>query len=212
MQEDSNEEERTNLPRNYLQAASPTNTSTGLDLPNKNSLEGYFLLESLSRRRGVTRSGQSSYSLNSERDSETTSNPLTDNNSNNHNRILETRGEEALEGIAEAPAAASDTGHSSELPEELSEDEEEEEDNMSGTSPSATAASGLDSKLELLTGTFLGFDTRGPSGKALKNALVTSYEQFMDLDPAMPLAFVYPNSGSNLESLPAPAAHGMRNV
>jgi hypothetical protein len=80
MQEDSNEEERTNLPRNYLQAASPTNTITGLDCPNNNSLEGYFLLESLSRRRGVTRSGQSSYLLNSERDAEAASNPPTENN------------------------------------------------------------------------------------------------------------------------------------
>jgi hypothetical protein len=116
--------------------------------------------------------------------------------------------------VGEAPAASFNTGHSSELPKDKEEEEEEkeEEDNMSSTSASAPAASGLDSKLELLIGTFLGFDTRGPSGKDLKNALVTTYEQFMDLDPAMPLAFVYPNSGSNLESLPATAAHGMRNA
>ena len=28
----------------------------------------------------------------------------------------------------------------------------------------------------------------------------------------MPLLFMYPNSSSNFQSLPAPAAHGMRNA
>lgn len=86
--------------------------------------------------------------------------------------------------------------------------EEDEKDTiMSGRSPS-----GLDPKLELLVGTFLGFDTKGPAGKALKYALITTYELFVDLDVDMPLSLQYPNSSSKLIPLPDTAAHGLRRA